>query len=308
MIRIGTASWTDPSLVKSGKFYPKGCSSPEARLRFYASRFPMVEVDSSYYAMPSASNAAKWAERTPPDFIFNLKAFRVFTGHQTPKQALPKDIGEALAGHFATHRNVYYRDLPVELRDELWRRFDLALMPLREAGKLRAVHFQFAPWVHASRKALAHIEECQARLPHDLLAVEFRHRSWFDGEQAAQTLAFERERGLVNVTVDEPQGFANSIPTVWDVTQPRLALLRMHGRNAATWNIGGEAASDRFNYDYSDDELGEVAAAVQGLATQALEVHVVFNNNYEDQGQRNAATLQRLTGGVPEGAGLRQVE
>ena len=308
MIRIGTASWTDPSLVKSGKFYPKGCSSPEARLRFYASRFPMVEVDSSYYAMPSASNAAKWAERTPPDFIFNLKAFRVFTGHQTPKQALPKDIGEALAGHFATHRNIYYRDLPAEVRDELWRRFDLALVPLREAGKLRAVHFQFAPWVHASRKALAHIEECQARLPHDLLAVEFRHRSWFDGDQAAQTLAFERERGLVNVTVDEPQGFANSIPTVWDVTQPRLAILRMHGRNAGTWNIGGEAASDRFNYDYSDDELGEVAAAVQGLATQALEVHVVFNNNYEDQGQRNAATLQRLTGAAPEGAGLRQVE
>lgn len=296
MIRIGTASWTDPSLVRSGKFYPKGCSSPEARLRFYASRFPMVEVDSSYYAMPSASNAAKWAERTPPDFIFNLKAFRVFTGHQTPKQALPKDIGEALSAHFATHRNIYYRDLPAEVRDELWRRFDLALMPLREAGKLRAVHFQFAPWVHASRKALAHIEECQARLPQDLLAVEFRHRSWFDGDQAAQTLAFERERGLVNVTVDEPQGFANSIPTVWDVTQPRLALLRMHGRNAATWNIGGEAASDRFNYDYSDEELGEVATAVQGLATQALEVHVVFNNNYEDQGQRNAATLQRLTG------------
>ena len=296
MIRIGTASWTDPSLVKSGKFYPKGCSSPEARLRFYASRFPMVEVDSSYYAMPSASNAAKWAERTPPGFVFNLKAFRVFTGHQTPKQALPKDIGEALAGHFATHRNIYYRDLPAEVRDELWRRFDLALMPLREAGKLRAVHFQFAPWVHAAPKALAHIEECQARLPQDLLAVEFRHRSWFDGAQAAQTLAFERERGLVNVTVDEPQGFANSIPTVWDVTQPRLAILRMHGRNAATWNIGGEAASDRFNYDYSDDELAEVAGAVQGLAAQALEVHVVFNNNYEDQGQRNASTLQRLTG------------
>lgn len=303
MIRIGTASWTDPSLVKSGKFYPKGCSSPEARLRYYASRFPMVEVDSSYYAMPSPSNAAKWAERTPPGFIFNLKFFRVFTGHQTPKQALPKDIGEALAGHFATHRNVYYRDLPGEVRDELWRRFDLALQPLREAGKLRAVHAQFAPWVHASRKALAHIEECQARLPHDLLAVEFRHRSWFDGAQAAQTLAFERQRGLVNVTVDEPQGFANSIPTVWDVTQPRLAILRMHGRNAATWNIGGEAASDRFNYDYGDDELGEVAGQVQQLAAQALEVHVVFNNNYEDQGQRNATTLQRFTGTLPDGAG-----
>ena len=291
MIRVGTASWTDPSLVKSGKFYPKGCSSPEQRLRYYAEHFAIVEVDSSYYAMPSAANAEKWAQRTPADFVFNLKAFRLFTGHQTERKALPRDIGDALASHFEAHRNIYYKDVPTELRDTLWRRFDVALQPLRQAGKLRAVHFQFAPWVRHSTAALAHIEHCQAQLPADLLAIEFRDRSWFDDRNRDQVLAFERERGLVNVTVDEPQLGRNSIPAVWEPTTPRLAILRLHGRNQATWNSPGPAASDRFNYDYSDTELEQFAEQLLTLSTRVDEVHAIFNNNYEDQGQRNARSL-----------------
>ena len=109
-----------------------------------------------------------------------------------------------------------------------------------------------------------------------------------------KALAFERAHGLTHVVVDEPQGFENSIPTVWAVTSPKLAILRLHGRNAATWNIGGEAASDRFNYDYSDAELGELVAPLRKTASQVGETHAIFNNNYGDQGQRNAATLQSL--------------
>ena len=108
-------------------------------------------------------------------------------------------------------------------------------------------------------------------------------------------MAFEREHGLVNVVVDGPQGVGNSVPPVWEVTSPRLAVVRMHGRNHATWNLKGlKAASDRFNYDYSEKELGEIAARVAELSQAVPVVHAVMNNNYEDQGQRNAKTLAAL--------------
>jgi len=128
------------------------------------------------------------------------------------------------------------------------------------------------------------------------MAVEFRHESWFaDAERAARTLAFERERGLVNVIVDEPQGAANSIPAVWEVTNDDLALLRLHGRNHATWNIqGATASSARFNYDYNDHELDGLATQIYEISQAVAQTHVVFNNNYEDQGQRNARTVDAM--------------
>ena len=291
-ILVGTASWTDPTLIKSGKFYPKGCTSSEARLRHYASRFPIVEVNSSYYALPEPATSQLWAERTPNDFTFNVKAFRLFTGHQTPLEALPPPVREALGPY--DRKNVYYKDMPAPLVDRMWALFLDSLLPLRAAGKLGAVHFQFAPWMMVGPPSRAHIEECRARLPDDLLSVEFRHQSWFNERHAAKTLEFERRLGLVNVVVDSPQGFVNSIGAHWAVTQPKLALVRLHGRNAATWNIKSNAASDRFNYDYSEAELTEIAHRIAALAQEADAVHAIFNNNYEDQGQRNAATLRRI--------------
>lgn len=154
-ILVGTASWTDKSLIACKRFYPPDAKTAEARLRFYASRFPMVEVDSSYYAMPSPANSQLWAERTPPDFVFNIKAFRLFTGHQTSPTVLHKDLQNALP---PMSRSVfYYRDLPSQLIDALWRRFIEALAPLQQAGKLKAVHFQFAPWVVCNRAGHAHV-------------------------------------------------------------------------------------------------------------------------------------------------------
>lgn len=294
-IQVGTASWTDKTLIDSKRFYPKGCTSAEDRLRHYASQFPMVEVDSSYYALPSARNAALWAERTPAGFCFNVKAFRVFTGHQTPARALPRDIAAALADHFARNRNVYYKDLPGPIRDDLWARFEHGMRPLAEAGKLTAVHFQFPPRVFPGREWHAHIEECAARLPGYQLATEFRQQSWFDAEHRGATLAFERGHDFAHVVVDAPHGFRNSVPQVWEVGSPKLVVVRLHGRNAATWNVkGANAASDRFNYDYLDAELAELAGAIKALAVRVKLIQVVFNNNYEDQGQRNARTLLRL--------------
>ncbi len=160
------------------------------------------------------------------------------------------------------------------------------------------MHFQFAPWVAYHPKNREHIDECQRQLDGYQLAIEFRNKTWFEGNHAAVTLAFKRERNLVNVIVDEPQGMANTIPSVWEVTNPALAIVRLHGRNHETWSKKGLTSSaQRFNYDYSDDELAALGKKIETIP--AARVHVVFNNNHEDQGQRNARTLIELIGRSP---------
>ena len=292
-ILVGSASWTDKTLIACGRFYPKACRSPEQRLRFYAQQFPLVEVDSSYYGMPTPQNAQLWAERTPEDFTFNVKAFRLFTGHQTQPMVLHKDIQQALGPE--PPRTLYYADLPLELREELWRRFIEALAPLRAAGKLGAVHFQFAPWVMRNREGVAHVEHCAQKMAGHLLAAEFRHQSWFAADKVDRTLDWERGLGLVHTVVDSPQGFANCVPCVWEVTNPQLAILRLHGRNHEAWNQKGLAASSgRFNYWYSQDELAAMVPEIEHMGTLARHVHVIFNTNYEDQGQVGARMLRDL--------------
>jgi uncharacterized protein YecE (DUF72 family) len=293
-VRVGSCSWTDKTLIASGRFYPaKGCSTPEARLRFYASQFPLVEVDSSYYAMPTPDNSQRWVERTPGGFVFNIKAFRLLTNHQTGPEVFPKDMQLVMAGALPRKRTFYYQDLPEEIRLEVWRRFREAIEPLRTAGKLHFVHFQFPPWLLRNRTGHEHVRHCVEMMAGYTVSVEFRHRSWFDGDDhTASTLAFERELGVVHTVIDAPQGFDNSVPQVWEATHPRFAYVRLHGRNAATWNVkGSTAASDRFNYDYPDPELEALAGQVAVLARMGLDTDVVFNNNYEDQGQRNARSM-----------------
>jgi uncharacterized protein YecE (DUF72 family) len=300
-ILVGTASWTDKTLIASGRFYPKEAKSAEARLRFYASQFPIVEVDSSYYAMPSPATAQLWAERTPEGFVMNVKAFRFFTGHQTSPTVLHRDLQQALGD--SAGPSFFYRDLSRELVDELWLRFREALLPLQASGRLGLVHFQFAPWLLREPASLAHVEMCVQRMSGFDLGVEFRHKSWFDGvDRQRETLAFLRELGVAHTIVDGPQGFYNSVPALWEATHPRFALLRLHGRNTATWNVKGQtAASDRFNYDYPSHELAELVPRLERLALTAMQTHVIFNNNMEDQGQRNARSLLDLL----DAAGLR---
>jgi uncharacterized protein YecE (DUF72 family) len=291
-ILIGTASWTDKTLVACGRFYPKLAKSAEAKLRYYATQFPIVEVDSSYYGMPTPANAQLWAQRTPEDFVFNVKAFRLFTGHQTSPIVLHKDIQQALGPDVP--KMLYYKDLPPEIVGELWRRFSEGLEPLRQAGKLGAVHFQFAPWLLRNREGRAHVEECVRRMEGHLLSVEFRNKTWFEGANADKTLTFEKELGVVHTIVDGPQGFANCVPCVWEVTHPELALVRLHGRNQETWNIKAAAASSRFNYQYSKDELAALEPEILKVARKARKVHVLFNTNYEDQGQVGARLLMQV--------------
>ena len=290
-IMVGTSSWTDKSLIDSGRFYPAGVTKPEARLRYYASQFPIVEVDSSYYGIPTEAQARLWVERTPPGFTFNIKAYRLFTRHQTPILSLAKDIRAALGP--SAKANVYEEEVPREIALELWRQFRAVLEVMRAGEKLGAVHFQFAPWFAFHPKSFEYLEHCRAMLAGFALAVEFRNRTWFDSERrSSRTLAFERDNGLVNVVVDEPQGIPNTIPSVWEVTSPSLAVVRMHGRNRETWNRKGLAASSqRFNYEYTAEELEALADHVIALAGKAQRVHVLFNVNYQDQGQRAARAL-----------------
>lgn len=289
---VGMASWADPSLVKSKRFYPKGHSAPEKMLRYYASQFPMVEVDSSFFAMPTASNAALWVERTPKNFKFNIKAFRLLTGHQTAPNVFPPDIQQALPPLTGRKKNWYYADVPGEIVDELWRRYKEAIEPLRAADKLRAVHFQFAPWVTGAPEWKAHVEECAARMGDYRLAVEFRNKSWFGDGRAESTLAWEQAMGVTHVIVDEPQGVGNYAHGVWAVTTPDLALVRLHGNNEDTWSAKGlSAASERFNYEYSDEELQEIARRTAAIASVAENVQVVVNVNFEDQGIRAGRRL-----------------
>jgi uncharacterized protein YecE (DUF72 family) len=292
-ILVGTASWTDKTLVACGRFCPPSCKTAEQRLRHYAQQFPLVEVDSSYYAMPLPQTAQLWAERTPADFTFNVKAYRLFTGHQALPTTLDRDLQKALGPDVP--RTLYYEKLPGEIREELWRRFIAALAPLRHAGKLGAVHFQFAPWLLRNRASIAHVEHCAERMQGHLVAAEFRHQTWFFGEHLEKTLAWERELGLVHTVVDSPQGFANCVPCVWDVTNPRLAIVRLHGRNKETWNKKGLAASSaRFDYQYSADELAAMVPEIEHLGTLAQHVHVIFNTNHEDQGQVGAGMMREL--------------
>ncbi len=291
-ILIGTTSWTDKTLIASGLFYPRGVKSAEARLRYYAGQFPIVEVDSSYYAMPAERNSLLWVERTPESFTFDIKAFRLFTQHQTPLSALPADIRAALGT--IDKANVYYRDLADELIDEVWARFREAITPLDQAGKLGVVVFQFPPWFVYRRSNLDHILQCAQRLDGYQIAVEFRNISWLGDKHRDDVLAFEKEHRLAHVVVDEPQGFSSSVPAVWEVTCPEVAAVRLHGRNRSNWEKKGLTAAERFDYLYSQDELKEFVDPVRKLATQARRVHVLFNNCYRNNAQRNATELQSL--------------
>jgi uncharacterized protein YecE (DUF72 family) len=202
---------------------------------------------------------------------------------------------EALPDDARRKPNMYAKDVGAAELERLWELHREALAPLATAGKLGAVLFQFPPWFVRSREHADYLRALPERLPGWHIAVEFRGGRWMDGESAAGTLELLEEAGLAYVTVDEPQGFASSTPAVVAATSP-LAIVRLHGRNADTWDAKTRVASDRFKYLYSDAELEEWAPRVDELARQAETVHVLFNNNFEDWGMRNARRMAQLLG------------
>ena len=296
-IRIGTASWTDKSLVDSGRYYLKDVKVAEQRLRFYANEYLLVEIDTSYYAIPEARSALQWAERTPEGFTFDVKAFRLFTGHGTDAKVLPPDLREGLPAALRAKKSFYYGDVPPGLRSALWTRFADMLAPLQASGKLGLVVFQFPPWFLPNRQNRNHIEECRSRLPGLRLAIEFRNRLWLSEEGAtSRTLDLLRQQHLCFIAVDEPQGFESSVLPVFAVTGP-YAVARFHGRNTETWEKKGlAAASERFNYYYPELELREWGPRIAAMAEEAEQVHVIMNTNKADQGIVNAGAMASVFG------------
>ncbi len=286
-ILVGITSWTEPTLIESGHFYPAWARTAEARLQYYASQFPIVEADSTYYALASEKTSGLWVQRTPDRFIFDIKAFRLFTQHPTPPLALPKDLREALPADLKAKRNLYHKDMPEELESELWRRFARALLPLDSAGKLGVVLFQFPPWFYPGNEQRDYIAHCQEMLPQYRVAVEFRHNSWLNEKNIDRSLGFLREKNLVYVCVDGPQGFKSSVAPVAEATSD-VGVVRFHGRNTDTWEKEGLTTAERFNYLYSEDELREWAPRIKELAAKTRQLHVLFNNCYADKAVVNA--------------------
>ncbi|MFF9044496.1 DUF72 domain-containing protein [Streptomyces parvulus] len=275
-ILVGTCSWTDPALVRSG-WYPVGRRDAEGRLRHYAERFPVVEADASYYAMPQERISRMWVERTPDGFTFDVKAFSLLTGHPTRESMMPDGM-------------------PADARDggvldELWSRFAEAIGPLRRAGRLGSVLFQFPPWLRPGARAERILAQTARRTAGWPVAVEFRHPDWWRAEQSDSTSALLADHGMTAVAVDTAQGLPSSLPPFVTVTTSRLAVVRFHGRSTS-WGRGSK--EDRFRYAYTPDELTSWTPQLHRLAGQVEQVHVLFNNCCGDASVRAAEQMNRL--------------
>ncbi len=266
-ILVGTAGWADRELVSSG-WYPPGTRTPAQRLAHYASRFPLVEADSPYYAIPAPATVQRWVEATPDGFVMDVKAFSALTGH--PGRVEPRDP------------------------DLAWQRFHEALAPLSGSGRLGRVLLQFPPWCTASPRWERRIDEALDRCRPLPAAVEFRHSSWLDGpDRRARTLDHLRAREAAYVCVDMPQGHPGAVPPLPAVTSS-TAVVRLHG-HSTSW-VGG-SKEDRFRYRYSERELAAWAQRLLTLSQEAATVHAVLNTCCGGEAQRAAEVLRGLLPG-----------
>jgi len=292
LIKTGTCAWADRLLVASG-WYPPHVRSAKDKLSYYASQFPIVENDAGYWALLSRPQVTLWARRTPADFTMNMKAHALLTGHYTDPRRLPSDLRNALSPPLLEKQKVYARDLGPDLMQEVRRRFYDALGPLHEMGKLGAVLFQFPVWFPISDEN----KERLVRIRHDFrpyrVAVEFRNATWMSENNRDETLEFLANADIAYTCVDEPQGFPSSVPPIVAATTD-LALVRLHGPNAARWNSGATTAAERFQYLYTQQELQAWVPKIMTLARQTREVHVLLNNCYIDYAVRNARDMANL--------------
>ena len=294
-VRIGTASWAEKTLLQSHAFYPPSVSSAEARLRYYARHFPIVEVDSAFYSVPSQETTHAWAERTPAGFRFGIKAFAAMTQHQFRLERLPAELRAMVPPDLLEEdRALYPRQVPDALVEGIWRLFRAAVTPLQAAGKLSYVLFQMPKWFTPSAANDRFLESLPQRMPGVSIAVEFRAASWFTEQRTARTLDLLRCHDLSYTCVDEPQGTPASVPPIAVVTSPRLSVVRFHGRRTEMWDRPGVSTTERFGYLYPIDELRSWVPRVLELSEQASEVAVLMNNCYRESAVRNAKDLAEL--------------
>jgi uncharacterized protein YecE (DUF72 family) len=293
VIRIGTCSWAEKSLIESGTFYPEAAATPELRLKFYASHFDTVEVDSSFYAIPTTHMVSAWAGRTPQGFLFHLKAYGAFTGHSIDPKTLPRELRELLPAADRDSDSVQVAE-PTVLR-ALAKGCVTALEPLKSAHRLGFIVFQFPPWFgykNANLDYLLYCKELMAGLP---IAVEFRHGSWLTHHHADALFGFLHEHRITYITCDEPQyGTLATAPWRPGATSS-MAYLRLHGRNAENWLTH---STPRYDYLYSAAELGSFATVAQQLSAGTRMVFLMFNNCHEGHAVRNALQLKEIIRGA----------
>lgn len=300
-IRVGTASWTDPTLLRSG-WYPARVTDASGRLRHYASKFSIVEADAPYYAIPAPAVAKSWVDRTPGSFVFNVKAHALLTGHRTDPARLPGAVRLLLGEGARRQATVGRADVGADAMHAVREAFGAFVGPLRASGRLGTVLFQYPRWFIPGDQADATLDAIRDEFADVPIAVEFRNAAWAEPAAFREATARLRDLRMAFVGVDAPRGIVSAMPPVDAVTDPRVAILRLHGRNVGAWDARHTTAATRFDYRYGDVELErEVAPRARRLADEAAEVHVIFNNCHEDDGVRNAATLASLVASLPAG-------
>ncbi len=286
-ILVGTASWSDPGFVEF--WYPPKMRAGD-RLGWYAQHFNMVEVNSTFYAVPDTAMAARWSQTTPPNFKFNVKLHQLFSHHSTPAKLLPP----------AMQRKLHHAErvaLTSETRKELWEAFSAPLRVLQAAGRLGVLLLQLSPAFSPRKHHLSELEHILDLARDYRVAIELRNRHWFETERLQETLTFLRQHGAIFVNVDTPaQNHFTIVPSELDaVTNSEITYLRLHGRDAGAY-LKGKTVAERFCYDYSEAEIEEVAQRSTRLAREAKQVHVVFNNNARDYAPHAALRLRKALG------------
>lgn len=286
-ILVGTASWSDPGFIAD--WYPKNMAAA-ARLPYYAEHFNLVELNSSFYGIPNCRQVEKWCEQTPDNFVFDVKLHKFLSRHGAAPENLPADLRPKLE---TTSKNKLQLSPPGE--ELVAKRFLREIEPFEEAGKLGALLLQLSPSFSPRKHKLKELDHLISLCEGKKLAIELRNRGWVTGEQLAETEEFFRQHKIAWVAVDAPDTeHFMAMPYVGAVTDPDLAYLRCHGRNAEGY-IRGRTVAERFNYQYSDKEIYEIISKAETMAEQAREVHIVYNNNASDYAIHSAKkTRERL--------------
>ncbi len=284
-ILVGTASWSDPGFVEY--WYPKGMAAAD-RLPWYAQHFEMVEVNSTFYSVPDPRMVERWIHSTPDDFTFDVKLHQLLSRHSTAAKLLPTAL-QRRAEVDAKGKVVLTPEIEEAVAREILRGVEL----LRGAGKMGALLLQLSPAFSPRKHQLAELAPLLELLGEHAVAVEFRNRNWAQGKRLQEMIAFLRAHSATLVSVDTPTAdhFTIMPPEIDEITNPQLAYLRLHGRDARAYTTGKTVAT-RFNYDYSDEEIEEVAKRSKKLAKQAPTVHIVFNNNTNDYAPHAALRLR----------------
>jgi uncharacterized protein YecE (DUF72 family) len=295
--RVGLSAWQDKSMLDEGSFYPVKSMRADERLWWYAQFFDSVEVNSTFYAPLSAENAVRWVKRTPPGFLFSVKAYALLTGHHLDASRLPEPLAAVLPasarpnarGQFENHQ------FPAEARDWAFATFREALQPLADAGKLGYLLFQMAPWFTYAPEAMAYLASLPGRLPGSTIAVEFRDASWLPRNTDAVLRALA-DHGLCYVSIDGPR-IASGVPSVMGLTA-ETAVLRLHGRNAQGFlkqlRGGNPTVAEKYGYLYERRELEGIVGRLRSLEGRARRVYVKLNNNVGDAPAINAEDIKEL--------------